>query len=401
MSHECRICLEAFIPNKPWQVLCGNKNCSIENRNRNQKKRYLEDPKVKEYNRIYDSKRRAKIESKKPKGNNCKHCGSWYKYPFTKKNNKEGDLNINRAVKYCSLKCKQKSKSVRLQGNGLVVFKGEIKHWKKVKKHECKICNNTFDAEKLVIRNGKKFKQYLNNALYCSNKCRKEATNVLSRERWWQEEREKYLKKKRKGNCVVCGLIYHTFNGRQKTCLKKECQRESHQRGVRVNKGQEEIPVDKIHKIKCEYDKCGKVFSWTRKKHAKGNLPKHCSRACVKNKHADNVRHSLDHKIKSRLRSRVRSALVNNARGKINKAKKTEELLGCKISELKSLFSQKFTQGMSWKKFLAGEIHIDHIKPCISFDLTKESEQRKCFNYKNLQPLWAKDNLSKGAKIAA
>jgi len=52
---------------------------------------------------------------------------------------------------------------------------------------------------------------------------------------------------------------------------------------------------------------------------------------------------------------------------------------------------------MSWNNH--GEWHIDHIKPCTSFDLSKLSEQKKCFHYKNLQPLWAKDNLSKGAKI--
>jgi len=41
------------------------------------------------------------------------------------------------------------------------------------------------------------------------------------------------------------------------------------------------------------------------------------------------------------------------------------------------------------------EWHIDHIKPCASFDLSKPSQQRKCFHYSNMQPLWAKDNLKK------
>ena len=46
---------------------------------------------------------------------------------------------------------------------------------------------------------------------------------------------------------------------------------------------------------------------------------------------------------------------------------------------------------------MCGEIHIDHIRPCSSFNLTKEDEIEKCFHYKNMQPLWAKDNLTKGA----
>lgn len=56
-----------------------------------------------------------------------------------------------------------------------------------------------------------------------------------------------------------------------------------------------------------------------------------------------------------------------------------------------------FVEGMSWGKH--GEWHIDHIKPCISFDLTIPQQQKECFHYTNLQPLWAKDNLVKSNKI--
>ena len=50
----------------------------------------------------------------------------------------------------------------------------------------------------------------------------------------------------------------------------------------------------------------------------------------------------------------------------------------------------------AWDNY--GEWHIDHIRPCSSFDLTIQEQQVQCFNYKNLQPLWAIDNISKGAK---
>jgi len=52
---------------------------------------------------------------------------------------------------------------------------------------------------------------------------------------------------------------------------------------------------------------------------------------------------------------------------------------------------------MSWEK--RSLIHIDHIIPCKSFDLSDPKQQVKCFHYTNLQPLWSYENLFKAAKI--
>ena len=43
--------------------------------------------------------------------------------------------------------------------------------------------------------------------------------------------------------------------------------------------------------------------------------------------------------------------------------------------------------------------HIDHVTPCKSFDLIKEEEQKKCFNWQNLRPCLAIENLEKSSKI--
>ncbi|GAI33061.1 unnamed protein product, partial [marine sediment metagenome] len=59
----------------------------------------------------------------------------------------------------------------------------------------------------------------------------------------------------------------------------------------------------------------------------------------------------------------------------------------------KKHLEKRFVKGMSWKNY--GKWHIDHIKPCATFNLSEKKEQRKCFHYSNLQPLWAKENLSK------
>lgn len=97
-------------------------------------------------------------------------------------------------------------------------------------------------------------------------------------------------------------------------------------------------------------------------------------------------------RIQENLRGRVYKAL----RGLSKKTARTIELLGCTIEELKIYISKLFRPSMSWDNY--GMWHLDHIKPCSTFDLTKEDEQKKCFNYKNLQPLWADENLTKNDK---
>ncbi len=77
----------------------------------------------------------------------------------------------------------------------------------------------------------------------------------------------------------------------------------------------------------------------------------------------------------------------------------TMELTGCSKDDLYSHLESKFTEGMNWDNY--GKWHIDHIKPCVSFDLTDTEEQKKCFHWTNLQPLWAIDNMRKGAKYVS
>ncbi len=81
---------------------------------------------------------------------------------------------------------------------------------------------------------------------------------------------------------------------------------------------------------------------------------------------------------------------------KKSKSKSTMDLVGCSLDYLKDYLESQLDDEMSWSNY--GIWHIDHMIPCSHFDLTKEEEQRKCFHYSNLQPLWACDNFSKGAK---
>ena len=95
-------------------------------------------------------------------------------------------------------------------------------------------------------------------------------------------------------------------------------------------------------------------------------------------------------RLKTRLRARFHSVL----RGK-HKPGYCLDVVGCSLDELVGYLEAQFSAGMSWENF--GSWHIDHIRPCASFDLTDPEQQRACFHYTNLQPLWALDNLRKSA----
>ena len=80
------------------------------------------------------------------------------------------------------------------------------------------------------------------------------------------------------------------------------------------------------------------------------------------------------------------------------KSMKFQTLLGCTVKEFKLYLEKKFKPGMSWENHGLYGWHIDHIKPVSKFKLIDPEEQKKCFHYTTLQPLWAKENIKKGNK---
>tara|TARA_Y100000817_G_scaffold165383_1_gene129280 strand:- start:371 stop:769 length:399 start_codon:yes stop_codon:yes gene_type:complete len=93
------------------------------------------------------------------------------------------------------------------------------------------------------------------------------------------------------------------------------------------------------------------------------------------------------------IRSRVIAALKGN-----KPDLRVEQLLGCSLEKAKAHLESTWVEGMCWANHGLYGWHIDHIRPCASFNLKNEEELLACFNYKNMQALWAKDNLSKSSK---
>ena len=105
---------------------------------------------------------------------------------------------------------------------------------------------------------------------------------------------------------------------------------------------------------------------------------------------ANKRRNDLAFKIKLNLSLRIYHALSGG-----RKSAKTIELIGCEISDLKRHIEEQFLIDMDWNNWGTNGWHIDHVRPCALFDLKEEGQQKVCFNWRNLRPMWGKENQSK------
>lgn len=105
-------------------------------------------------------------------------------------------------------------------------------------------------------------------------------------------------------------------------------------------------------------------------------------------------KNNIQFRLTTILRCRLLSALVS----KTNKFKSALVLLGCSIEEFKQHLESQFKPEMNWDNH-GSYWEIDHIQPCISFNLIDPLEQAKCFHYTNMQPLTINENRTKKDKI--
>lgn len=167
----------------------------------------------------------------------------------------------------------------------------------------------------------------------------------------------------------------------------------------------DESQFTRIQQGKYLYGKCRsckKIYDQNYRKNNKDYFIKYHSN--LERKKKNNIRRQerlktdINYKIKQNLRSRLSNSL--RAQNILSKSCHTIDLLGCNVTYLKQHIESKFQPGMSWNNYGFGDDkwHIDHIKPCASFDLTDPEQQKQCFHYTNLQPLWQFQNLSKNKK---
>lgn len=176
--------------------------------------------------------------------------------------------------------------------------------------------------------------------------------------------------------CGDCGII-HTghFSHMTKFC-SEECSQKSINRSNIISKsksGWVEKNIDQVRETKLK------------SYHKLKNLPK-------KKEYQKMYSQILEVRLRNALRARIKKTLKTT-----QKTTSTTELVGCSIEQLKKHIEKKFSEGMNWENWSQYGWHLDHIIP-LSSAKTKEEMESLC-HYKNLQPLWWRDNLSKSDKI--
>lgn len=78
-----------------------------------------------------------------------------------------------------------------------------------------------------------------------------------------------------------------------------------------------------------------------------------------------------------------------------------ENLLGYSVNDLIKRLQKTMPQEYTWKDYLNGKLHIDHIIPISAHNFTKPENPdfKKCWALNNLRLLPAKENLIKGSKL--
>jgi hypothetical protein len=194
------------------------------------------------------------------------------------------------------------------------------------------------------------------------------------------------MKERKEIICKNCNSIYIFKYPNQKYCSKK-CRLDIFSKN---QKSWKDFSGDSYICATCHIEKNKSEFF--KRKNRKIGIMNSC-KACSINRCKNRYHTDINHRLAEICRNRIREALHG-----ITKSIKTFELLGCSTEELKLYLEKQFMNNMNWDNYGYYGWHIDHIKPCSSFNLIDIEEQKKCFHFSNLQPLWSEENLKKGNK---
>jgi len=162
------------------------------------------------------------------------------------------------------------------------------------------------------------------------------------------------------------------------------------------HKSRNQKPEIKAKVAARRHERADELRAYHRNYRYENNLSAYYSQRYQENKEEFNAR------TRARYAQDVEFQLMTLLRGRFKKVIRGErstdncrQLVGCSIDELRQHLERQFQPGMTWENRGLYGWHIDHIRPCSSFDLSDPEQRAACFHYTNLQPLWAAENLAK------
>ena len=202
--------------------------------------------------------------------------------------------------------------------------------------------------------------------------------------------------------CTKCKEIkelteFHKYKN-SKDGLKSRCKRcrNKNTRLYYVNNKEKCNEQSKLRYEKNKQKRLKQTNEWRNKNRERVRLKERCrykkNRKAILTRFKERKKNDIQYKLRCILRDRLNKAIKAN-----QKSGSAVKDLGCSIKDLKIHLEEQFVEGMNWNNH--GSWHLDHIKPLASFDLTDREQFLIACNFSNLQPLWAKDNLSKGCKL--
>ncbi len=116
------------------------------------------------------------------------------------------------------------------------------------------------------------------------------------------------------------------------------------------------------------------------------------ARAAQKREHA-----KPSNRLRGMIRNRIKQALDRKLPSNAH-----IDYLGCSIPDLRAYIETLWSSGMTWETYGPGTHQwcIDHIVPYVVFSHTDEQHLRWCWSYRNLRPLWNRENSAKSDLVA-
>jgi hypothetical protein len=154
--------------------------------------------------------------------------------------------------------------------------------------------------------------------------------------------------------------------------------------------------INNFHIAKCKGNvraMCKSCSSEKRKEHYQNNKEKIIKQ--TNNYKVEKMKIDPDFKMERYMRTRIYFAFTSRG---LKKSNRTWKYIGCSSDFFRNWIEFQLYDGMTLENY--GEFwHIDHVKPCASFDLSKEEEIEECFSWKNMRPYRSDKNMKKNDKI--